>query len=241
MPNALSIENEYPVQNTSLFSPKSLQKLKEHMYPHKFSAGSAVFREGDLADKLYYIQSGKVKVTKLAEDGKEFVMYLFQSGDFITQIDPYHDARQSFNALAVENCEIGVIQRHDLEMLLYQYGELAIEFVGWMGLMHRLTQTKLRDMMMYGKPGALCSTLIRLSNSYGVPSKDGSILISMRLTNSELADYIGCVRESVNRMLSDLRKAGALEITDGYIVIKDLAHLQNICKCELCPKQVCRI
>lgn len=55
--------------------------------------------------------------------------------------------------------------------------------------------------------GALYSTLIRLSNSYGVERSDG-ILINIVLTNQDLAKFCAAARESVNRMLGDLRKKG---------------------------------
>lgn len=235
-----NIQYPYPVRNTLCFSEVNFAKLNEIMYEYKVSSGSHVFWEGDPADKLHYIKKGRVKVTKSNSEGKEFVLYLFQEGDFLGQFDPYHDSKQGFNAKAIEDCVIGVIQKSDLEIVLWQHGDLAIEFMKWMGLMHRLTQTKFRDLMLYGKQGALCSTLIRLANSYGKPYED-SILISEKLTHSELADYIGAARESVNRMLSDLKKAGVLTFKNGYIIIKNADYLRNICHCEHCPKEICRI
>lgn len=68
-----------------------------------------------------------------------------------------------------------------------------------MGQMHRVTQSKFRDLMLFGNPGALCSTLIRLSNTSGEES-GRHILISKKLTNSELGELIGATRESVNRL-----------------------------------------
>lgn len=61
--------------------------------------------------------------------------------------------------------------------------------------------------MLNSKPGALSSTLIRLANTFGKAEGTG-LPISLRLTRSELADYIGCARESVNRMLGELKKQG---------------------------------
>ncbi|MBD2863143.1 MULTISPECIES: Crp/Fnr family transcriptional regulator [Paenibacillus] len=226
--------------NSSCFSPESMDKLKSIMYELKVEAGSCVYWEGDLADKLYYIKKGKVKCTKTNEDGKEFVLYLFREGDFMGQLDPYSDSRQSFTANATESCLIGVIQKSDLEALLWQQGDLALEFMKWMGLMHRTTQTKFRDLMLYGKPGALCSTMIRLANTFGKMTPEG-ILITEKMTNTDLADYIGAARESVNRMLGDWKREGIIDQRDGHLLIKNLAHLQDLCHCELCPKDICRL
>ncbi|KAF4325219.1 hypothetical protein G195_001314 [Phytophthora kernoviae 00238/432] len=162
------------------------------------------------------MKRGRAQITKSTDEGKELIMYMYQSGDMIGQADPFFGSKHSFSAEVLEDSEIGVLEHKDLEMLICQHCDFAIDFMKWMGIHHRLTQTKFRDLMLYGKPGALCSTLIRLSNSYAT-------------------------RESVNRMLSDLRKKDAIEYDNGMIVIKDLHMLQGICHCELCPNEICRI
>lgn len=231
---------EYIPRNTNCFTESNLSKIQEIMYEQKIQPGAYLFWEGDVADKLYYIKSGRVKVTKSTDEGKELLLYMFQDGDMLGQIDPYEQSRHAFTAEAIEECVVGVVQQQDLEVLIWQHGELAIEFMKWIGLMHRLTQTKFRDMMMYGKPGALCSTLIRLSNSFGKKEGD-AIKITKKLTHSELSDMIGATRESVNRMFGDLKKKDALEMKGGYILIKDIEQLKQICHCENCPLDVCRI
>jgi len=229
-----------PIRNSSLFSGDNLQKLQQIMYFQNLNSNVNVFREGDAAGSLYFIQSGKVKLTKLSEEGKEYIMSLFHGGDFFGQLDASSRSVHQFTATTIEKCVVGVFQRSDLEVLLWQHGDLAIEFVNWMSFMHRLTQTKFRDLVMLGKPGALCSTLIRLSNTYGRKDEKG-IHITMKLTNAELADHIGCARESVNRMLGELRRAGAISMNDGMITVTDLPYLQSVCRCELCPKDLCRM
>ncbi|MUT67969.1 helix-turn-helix domain-containing protein [Paenibacillus sp. NEAU-GSW1] len=94
--------------------------------------------------------------------------------------------------------------------------------------------------MMFGKHGALCSLLIRLANTYGTLQED-HIWISKTHTNTEFADMIGSTRESVNRILSELRRANAIAIDNSHIVIKDLSYLRDICHCEDCPKDICRM
>lgn len=222
------------------FCMQGFEPLVQAMTLQYVNKNSFIYREGEHANCLYWIQEGKVKISKTTEDGKVYVLNLFQDGDFFGQIDFTEGATHTFSAQALENCCIGVLNQCELEMILWQHGELAIQFMKWMGLMHRLTQSKLRDLILYGKTGALCSTLIRLSNSFGIPSEDG-VRISFKLTNSELADYIGCARESVNRMLSTLKKAGVIHISEGCLTITNLDYLKKMCKCENCPKEICRI
>ncbi|WP_333474233.1 Crp/Fnr family transcriptional regulator [Paenibacillus gyeongsangnamensis] len=144
-------------RNTGCFSAESLRKLTGIMYEMKISYGTRLFWEYDKADKLYYIKKGSFRITKSSDDGRHFVLYLYKEGDLFGQVDPFRTLTQGFNAEVVEDSIVGVIQQRDLEILLWQHGELAIEFMKWMGLVHRMTQTKFRDLMMFEKTGALCS------------------------------------------------------------------------------------
>ncbi|GAB7387842.1 fumarate/nitrate reduction transcriptional regulator Fnr [Bacillaceae bacterium] len=226
--------------NTTSFSPEILRKLKDIMYEQTVAAGSFLFWEGDPAEKLYFIKRGSVKVTKSTDHGRDFVFYIFQRGDLFGEFSGAGKTRHSFNAEAIEDAVVGVIQNRDLEILLWQHGEVAIEFMKWMDLLQRTTQAKFRDLMLYGKPGALCSTLIRLCNTCGRPTQEG-ILITKKLTNSELADMIGATRECVNRLLGDLKSKRVIAYEKGLIVIKNIEYLKEICHCEGCPAEVCRI
>lgn len=221
-------------------SEENMNRLKGIMTDHKVAKDSPLFWEHDVADKIYFIKKGKIKVTKNSNDGKVFILYVFQEGDFVGQIEPFAESTQQFNGIAAVDSIVGVIHKHELEMLLWQYSDLAIDFMKWMGLVSRLTQTKFRDLLMYGKQGALCSTLIRLANTYGEETEDG-ILIREKLTNTDLADYIGAARESVSRMLSALKKDGAVDMVDGHLLLRDIEYLKDICHCETCPVQICRI
>lgn len=226
--------------NTACFSDVQLFRLKTVMQESKLHAGSFIYREGDPANKLYYLVHGSVRITKATDDGRQLTIYLHQQGDLFGQVDPFHESAHSFGAEALEDTVIGVISRKALEEQLSQHGEFAVEFMKWMGLMHRLTQTRMRDLILFGKMGALCSLLIRLGNTYGAET-EGRIKITKKLTNTELSDMIGTTRESINRMLSDLKKDEVISSDKGYLVIEKLDYLRNLCCCEHCPKEICRV
>ncbi len=232
--------NTYHYSNTEGFDPVNLNRLKQTMYEYTASPGTYLYWEGDTADKLYYLVKGRVKITKATDDGKQLILYMHQTGDLFGELEALHISKHTFNAEVAEDSVFGIIQLKDLEVLLWQHGDLAIDFMKWMDQMHRITQTKFRDLMLYGKPGALCSVLIRLTNSYGKPHGHYQI-IPTRMTNSDLAEMIGATRESVNRMLSDLKKRDVIDYQDNLIIIKDMQYLRDVCHCEDCPGHICRI
>lgn len=224
-------------------SEENNSRLKSIMYRKQFVTDSYLFWDGDQTEYLYYVLSGRVKLVKSTEEGKDMMMSILQKGDLIMEMDGFQVSLHNFSAVVIEDAEIGVIQKKDLEILLQRHGDFTLEFMSWMGLMHRITQSKFRDLLMYGKPGALASTLIRMCNSFGIACEDG-IRLDIKLTNTELAEIIGATRESVNRMLSELKTEGTIIIKNGQIIVQRLSNLREKCSCPtfpVCPLEICRM
>jgi len=226
--------------NMRSFSQDSLNLLSSIMKDQLFARKSYLFWEGDLADKLYFVKSGSIKITKTTDEGKELTLYVYQAGDLICHANPLERAKHTFTAEVIANATISVMDQTEVEKLISEHPSLSLDFIKWMGNQHLLTQFKLRDLMFYGKQAALSSTLIRLSNSYGEKVGD-HIHIRKKLTHLELSNMISATRESVNRMIIDLRNNDILEYKDGTVIIKDLSYLQEICHCESCTVEICRM
>ncbi len=224
---------EIPTKLTQLFD------TVHHM--KKIEKGTFLFQEGSPANELYIVQSGIIQISKIIPDGRELTLRMCSSGDFIGELDLFSPAsKYLLSARVAESGEVAVIMKDVLEEKLTHNHELSLEFMKWMSQQYQKTQTKFRDLVLHGKKGALYSTLIRITNSYGIKTNQG-ILIELPLTNQELANFCGTSREVVNRLLSDLRKAGILSIDKGYITIHDLDYLKNEIDCEDCSTEICKI
>jgi CRP-like cAMP-binding protein len=225
-------------------SEENFERLRALMHPVKASAGTYLFWEGDPADRLFYIHSGRVKLKKDSEDGQELTLSLLGQGDLIAEYGGTSVARYGFSAEIMEDAHLGQIKLDELELLMLQYGGFALELMKWSGLYQRIMCSRLRDLLAYGRSGALASTLIRLSNTYGIACSEG-IRLDIKLTNSEMAKCIGSTRESVNRLLNHWKEEGAIALEQGgTIIIKRLCYLRKICHCPadpLCPKEICRM
>ncbi|MFG6116166.1 Crp/Fnr family transcriptional regulator [Halobacillus sp. MO56] len=218
---------------------KELLSSVDHV--QKIEKNRFLFQEGEDADQMFIIQSGRIQISKISPDGRELSLRICQKGDIIGELTLFtDDATYLLNAKVMEDAEVAVIKKDYLERELLTNTELAFEFMKWMSERFRKTQTKFRDLVLHGKKGALYSTLIRLTNSYGVKRPD-NILIDIVLTNQELANFCGTSRESVNRMLSDLKRKEVLEMEKNKIVVKDLQYLKDEINCENCPIVLCSI
>lgn len=207
----------------------------------KYKKGTFLFREGQEAKEMYIILSGKVQISKMNAEGKELNLRLCKENDIVGELTLFTvGPRYLFNAKVLEDGEAAAVNIENLEQILFNNSQLAYQFLKWMNDHIRKTITKFRDLVLHGKKGALYSTLIRLCNSYGIEKENG-IYINVPITNQDLANYCGTARESVSRMLGELRDEGILTINRKRIIIHNLQYLKDEIRCENCPVEYCNI
>ncbi|OIJ18601.1 hypothetical protein BKP45_12965 [Anaerobacillus alkalidiazotrophicus] len=204
------------------------------------SSGTFLFYEGDFPENVYLIRSGKVRLSKMTADGKEFSVHLKQKDELVGEVGLFNDMSISVTAEVIEDSVLVKFERSSLEEIFRKNGEIAVAFMKWFARHTQSTQAKFRDLILCGKTGAFYSTLIRFSNSYGVKTEEG-ILINVQLTNQDIANYIGTTRESINRMINDLKKDNVINVDKGYILVKDIEFLKNYLHCGDCPVEICTI
>ena len=203
--------------------------------------GEYLFHEGDHAKYFYFVRSGQIFITKFAESGRVLSLRLATKGSIIGELPLFEKTPiYIFNAVAQSPSEVYAIEFPILHTYLEKKPALAINLLKIIGMHMRKQHSKFRDLLLYGKKGAIYSTLIRFANSYG-KEIDGGILITVPLTNQELANYSATARESLNRMLSDLRRQNVLEMRDGLIFIRDINFLKREIQCENCGREICNI
>ena len=173
--------------------------------------GDFLFREGDKAEYFYVVVKGRMSIKKFEASGHRTYV---------------------FNAIAREDCSVYCIRYDVLEGAIAKDHSLAIAMMKIYTLHMRRQQAKYRDLLLYGKKGAFYSTLLRLANSYGVKREDG-IFIDIALTNQELAEFAATSRESLNRMLSELRKLGYVAYDKHHLVICDFDALIELLDLEV--------
>ena len=227
---------------TSHTIPNSLQQIF-YASPQikQFPKGTYIFHEGSEPNELYLIKKGKVSVSKLLSDGRELTIRICSRSDIVGELLLFtQNPAYMFHARAVEDSEVAVVSKNSLEKQLTSDHEVAIAYMKWLSIQYRRTHTKIRDLLLHGKKGALYSTIIRLANSYGVETESG-IILTIQFTNQDLANLSSTSREVVNRMLSELKNKQVLSIKKGIVTIYDLSYLKTTIHCENCPAEICCI
>lgn len=203
--------------------------------------GTYLFHEGDSANELYMLKSGQVKISKLSNDGNELTLRHSAAGDLIGELSLIEgQVDYILNAQMIHSGEVAVMPKNALKEKLLENSVLALEFIQLMSKYTNRDQTRFRDLVLFGKKGALYSTLIRLSNSYG-RADGGDIHIGTSMTDQKLADFCGTSRESINRLMSELKKKQIISSEKGYITIHKLDYLKEEIHCADCPVDLCSI
>lgn len=226
--------------NSFVFSEETKKLLLEMMTIQEYPKGSIVCWEGEKCDKFFYLKSGSVKFTKITKKGNPIIMFLYGPDDFFGEFDIVDSFPSSYSIETTVNSVIGIISKQELDTLMQQDFRFGSEVLRWTSMMRKHSEMKLRDLLLYGKPGALASTLLRMAAMHGI-EEDEDVIIPRHPSDSELGQLIGAPRETVNRLMSQWRKDGVVTTSAESIVIHDIEFMRELCYCEGCPIGICRL
>jgi CRP/FNR family cyclic AMP-dependent transcriptional regulator len=226
----------------SLFTPKSILKYIETNGERvTYRRGEFIYHLGDLTSHVFLLKSGHIFVSRMQEDGKELVTNFIDENGIFGAITLFCGAKEhSTYAKAKTDIVLSRVERQAFEQEVLSNQVLTKEWMTWLDIDRNRHATKMRDLMLYGKNGALYSVLIRLSNSFGKTVEDG-ILIDTTLTNQDLAQLCGTSREVVNRALAKLKKDGIISIDQKLITIHHLDILKHGINCDSCEIDICQV
>lgn len=212
---------------------ESRERLLKECKPLTVKKGHNVYVEGDEANRLFFIKSGKIKVHKVLEDKKEVTIFIRDKMDSFGEIGIFSGHRYSCSSKAMINSKLLYIEKPKLEELLEGDGKMSLHFIKWVAESLEASEGKIRDYLLTGAEGAIASVLIRLSNMFGQDTPEG-ILIGQPVTNSELGGHVGISRETVNRIVNRWKADGVIDIQRKRYIIKDMKFLRTLPKCNDC-------
>jgi CRP-like cAMP-binding protein len=198
-----------------------MQSVREVHYPK----GSIVFYEGDSADSLFLIVSGKVKVVLLGDQGQETILKVLASGSYLGELALLADGRRSATVVALERATFLRLHRDAMLAAIEEKPVIAMRILKQTAARIREMTEEIRSLTMFDVYGRAVRCLIQLAQSQGV-RKSGTILVVPRPRNQDIARMIGCTRESVSRAMKVLQENQYLELTPTGIRIKERALKQ---------------
>ena len=190
----------------------------------RVAAKDVIFSKGDPATQLVVVVSGKVKVSASSEDGKEITFGILGPGELFGEMALLDGADQIATVTALEPTELAVLERRDFLPVLKTCPAVALELLAILCRRLRQANEVIEDVSFLTLPLRLGKQLYGLANAYGQLTSQG-IKIGVHLSQQELANLVGTTRESVNKQLAVWQAEGSVLIENGYLTIRQPAHL----------------
>ena len=188
--------------------------LKGIMHHKNYRKNEAVFTDGTIPNGVFYLKSGKVKKYKVDNDGREQIIYIYNSGEFFGYSAILSDESYGDTTQTLENSVISFISKDDFLALLDQsvvfsrllLKSLSHEFSVMANLMTVLSQRTVRE--------RVALSLLILHNKYKASNMSDEDSVFITLSRQDLANMAGTANETLARILHDF-KEGHLIIMEG--------------------------
>ncbi len=187
-----------------------------------FPRGTVLFRQGDPGDALYAVVAGRVRISTQHADGREVFLSLMGPGDSFGEIAAVDGQIRTAAATVVEPSTLFLIHRGDLLALIARDPRLARHLLGVFCQRIRWTSDLVEEAAFLDVPARLASRLLRLAANHGRASTDG---VELRLSQAELAQFLGASRQVVNQHLQSWRAQGWIALARSVVVLRDRAAL----------------
>lgn len=191
-----------------------------------FERGKTIFFPGDPAERVYFLQKGAVKLSRVYESGEEITVALLRENSFfgVLSLLTGHHSDRFYHAVAFTPVELLSVPIEQAEKTLAENPELAIVLLK--GLSSRIleTETMIETLAHRDMGSRLVSFLLILCRDFGHPGSTG-VTIDLRLSHQEIAEAIGSTRVTITRLLGDLRKHKYISIHKKKITVHDPVQL----------------
>ena len=199
-----------------MFDPKIfLAKVGAGKQVLEFHKNQHVFEQGDVADTVFYIQKGRVKLTVLSDQGKEAVVAILEPGQFFGEGCINGHARRIATTTAMEKCVITSITKAAMIATIHDEPKFSELFMAYLLARNSRIEEDLIDQLFNSSERRLARLLLLLAN-FG---KEGSPQpIKPDISQETLADMIGTTRSRVSHFMNKFRKLGLISY-NGHIEV----------------------
>lgn len=182
-----------------------MKKIAEMSSQLHFKKGEIIFSEGDPLEYLYIVHQGRVKNYQLFESGKEQLLRIMESGEFMGELALFTEKTLDSFAEAMEKTEICAIHRNNMQQLIQQYPVIAIKILEQFS--NRLDETEklVGNLSSKDVETRTASYLLELTEKYN------STNIELPMSKKELASFLGTTSETISRRLSSFQMNGWIE------------------------------
>ena len=207
----------------------SLTALSEASHLATYPAGAVLFVEGQLPRGAYVLCSGRVKLSTTSRDGKVLILKVAEAGELLGLSAVLTGESYEVTAETSVPCHVNFIERDALLKLMERNGEIGLRSSQ---ALSREFQSMYRDVHDLVLARSSAGKLARLLLSWSLGTEHGNgrgeARVRSSLTHEEMAQMIGASRETVTRLLSELKKKELIRLEGSTLVIRNRPALEAL-------------
>lgn len=201
--------------------PEEVEALSREALRKKSTEGQALFLQGDPTDEMFLIKGGRVKLSKVLEDGAELTLDIRKAGDFVGENMFSEEGHYPVSAYCLEDTLTCGFSRSRFEQLILQHPKVGLQIIK--NLSERITWLTHRvgSLAVTNIEDRLYRVLTSVAKEHGNLSPQG-IIIQFPLTHEDLGFLTGAHRVSITRAMKALKAAGKIIQEDKRLILPTL-------------------
>lgn len=220
-----------PVREDRLFcnlGPEAVRQMDAMRQMSVYPKGSVLFVEGQAARGVFILCKGSVKLTATSARGRSLIVRVAEAGEVLGLAATVSEAAYEVTAETLEPTEVNFLPRTELVDFLQRQGDVALRVAQHLSMeLRRAYQQVTRIALAPTARAKLAGLLLDWAQQNARPEKDG-MSFPLRLTHEGIGELIGSSRETVTRLLNELRREGAIRVKGTLITVPDPSRLEEI-------------
>lgn len=189
-----------------------------------FADGTTIYHQGDPVVDVFQIISGEIRQCIFTEDGQEVLIYIYQPGDLVGDSSVSDGAPSSVTFITRGSVELRAWSVRDFSELINAHPEASTAVSAQLSRRLRGALRLLEEMLTQPVPARIASRFFWLSDAQG-EQENGTA--DLALSQADIGLMVGSTRQSVNRVITELRKLKLIETNYGKVTIKDPEGLRR--------------
>lgn len=203
---------------------QALEFMEQIRSTAAYPKGAMLFVEGQESRGIFVLCRGRVKLMTSSEDGKTVILRIAEGGEVLGLSATVSGRPYEVTAETLEPCEANFISRRDFLQFLRQEGEVAINVARELSNHYHCAY---RDVRSLGLSGSAQAKIARLMLDWAAESGEQDAF-HMRLTHEEVSQLIGSSRETVTRVLSELKRKKLIQMRGARVILQNRSALEHL-------------
>ncbi|HUO25070.1 MAG TPA: Crp/Fnr family transcriptional regulator [Candidatus Aquilonibacter sp.] len=214
------------------FSPSVLRSVDMASHHSIMPAGAILFVEGQTPRGIYVLCSGKVKLSTTSKEGKVLILKQAEAGEALGLSATISGMNYEMTAETATPCQLNFISRTDLMTLLQCESEVGVHAAQWLSRDFQAAYRDIRNLVLARSSAGKLAKLLLSCAPADEPStqirQSEELRLRSTMTHEEMAQRIGSSRETVTRLLSDLKRKRLIRLEGATLVIRDRQGLEAL-------------